>query len=420
MTPQERHNALCNVTGETLWGFQVALILPTTVLTVLLTQLDASKTTIGLIPSFEGVAMFLSVAGIYLFRSHKKRKLRIILFHYLVFTPCLIVMGLAVLAHDSIPRDVLKLLLIGSWAIFMGGAGIVGAAWMDWVAHLFRQEIRGTITGASWGFSNLAGVAGALISGWALRGNQGLAVYGWLYLAAALFATLSISTFFAIRDPARDLAADHAPGWSEIFVGAVESLSDPDFRSLLAGRCLGLAGFCIGPFVALYYLSPVGGSLPDSLVVTLGSAQTAGSAICCMLFGRIGDRVGHRFGMILGIAFQIAALLSVLCIPGAVGCFFAMLFAGCVAGTILISYLNLVIESCPHEVRSAHILIGNMIVGIAGFIFPLIGARIAVLGGIPVLMKVSLAVSIAALVWSLLRMKDPRRRPAKITAPVLP
>src|SRR5271170_2042057 len=111
MTPQERHNAIFNVTGETLWGFQGAMVMPATVLTVLLTQLGASKGTIGLIPAFEGLAMFLSIAGVYLFRSHKKRKARIILFHYLVLTPCLGIMGLAVLAHDYIPRDVLKILL---------------------------------------------------------------------------------------------------------------------------------------------------------------------------------------------------------------------------------------------------------------------------------------------------------------------
>ena len=47
MTPRERHNATCNITGEVLWGFQAAMVMPTTVLTVLLAELGAAKTTIG-------------------------------------------------------------------------------------------------------------------------------------------------------------------------------------------------------------------------------------------------------------------------------------------------------------------------------------------------------------------------------------
>ena len=399
---------MCNITGETLWGFQVAMIMPATVLTVLLTQLGASKATVGLIPALEGLGMLVPVAGIYLFRSHKKRKSRIILFHYIVLVPCLAGMGLAVLAHDSIPREMLKFLLMGCWALFMAGCGMVGPTWMDWIAHLFRREIRGTITGASWGCSSLAGIAGALTAGRALQGNPDIRAFGWLYLAAALFAMLSITVFVAIRDPAQDMAVDRAPGWREMIAAIADSMSDRAFRGILIGRSLGLAGFCIGPFIALYYLSPSGGSLTDSLVVSLGAAQTAGAALSCMIFGRVGDRIGHRFGLLMGILFQICSLLSVLLIPGSTGCFLAMLFSGGVGGTLLISYLNLVIESCPHEVRAAHLMIGNMVVGVAGLLFPLVGASIAVWAGIPMLMKISLAVSVVALVWTVFRVRDPR------------
>jgi len=408
MTSQERHNAICNITGETLWGFQSTMVMPATVLTVLLTQLGASKATVGLIPSLDGLAMFLSVVGIYLFRSKKKRKLRIILFHYVTVVPLLGVMGLSVLAHGSIPRELLKIILMVSWAFFMGSIGMLAATWMDWIAHLFRQEIRGTITGAGWGCSSLAGIAGALTSGWVLRSNDDIHAFGWLYLGACVFAALSVAIFLAIRDPAEEMLVDSAPGLREMVAAARESLSSIPFRRVLIGRCLGLAGYCIGPFIALHYLSPAGGGLANSLIVSLGAAQTAGSAICCVLFGRIGDRIGHRFGMLMGIVFQLCSLLSVLLIHGPTGYFLAMLFSGCVGGTLLISYLNLVIESCPHEVRAAHLMIGNLVVGVAGLLFPMAGACIAIHAGIPRLMVVSLAVSAVALVWNIRKVKDPR------------
>jgi MFS family permease len=194
----------------------------------------------------------------------------------------------------------------------------------------------------------------------------------------------------------------------DIIAAARGSLADAGFRRVLTGRCLSLAGFCIGPFIALHYLSAGGGGLAASLVVSMGAAQTGGSAVACMLFGRIGDRAGHRFGMLMGVVFQIGSLLSALLIKGPAGCFLAMLLAGCVWGTSMISYMNLVIESCPHKVRSAHLMIGNMVVGVAGLLFPIAGALLAAHAGIPALMEASLAVSALALAWGLWKVKDPR------------
>lgn len=408
MTPQERYNAACNITGEAVWGFQAAMVLPGTVLTVLLTELGATRMTIGIIPSLDGLGMLLPIVGIYVFRSRKKRKTQIVMFHYLFFTPLLALMGLSVLIHDFIPAAMLRALLIGSWALFTCGVGMVTPAWLDWISHLFRREIRGTVTGIAWGSSNLAGIAGALTGGWALRGNNTFDNFGWLYLGASALATLSITIIWAIQDPAEDLIEDFVPGLKEIINAARESLSDIPFRHLLIGRCLGLAGFCIGPFIALHYLSADGGGLASSLVVSLGAAQTAGSAFSCMLFGRIGDRVGHRFGLLMGVVFQLASLLSVLTLHGTVGCFLAMLMSGCVGGTLTISYMNLVVESCPHQVRSAHLMIGNMVVGVAGMLFPAAGAFLAANAGIKPLMEVSFLVSAVALAWSLWKVKDPR------------
>ena len=103
MTPQERYNAACNITGEAVWGFQAAMVLPGTVLTVLLTELGATRMTIGIIPSLDGLGMLLPIVGIYVFRSRKKRKTQIVMFHYLFFTPLLALMGLSVLIHELYP-----------------------------------------------------------------------------------------------------------------------------------------------------------------------------------------------------------------------------------------------------------------------------------------------------------------------------
>jgi hypothetical protein len=407
MTPQERHNAICNITGEALWGFQVALIPSATVLTVLLLRMGARTSTIGLIPTIEGASLLLQVVGIYLFRHHKTRKWRIVLWHYVAMIPFLTLMGIAILYRARFSTTLLIVLLLSGWALFYGAIGVALAAWQDWIAHLFHEKIRGTVTGLAWGSSSFAGVGATLLAGRILKLQPATDTYGYLYIAASVIAAVSIATFLLIRDPAQSLHDEVPPRFIHMLRAAAASLRDANFRAILLGRCLCLAGFCIGPFIAVSFR--VSAHLADSTIVTLGSAQTLGSAISCIGFGRLGDRLGHRLGFLMGAVLQIACLLSILLVPGAVGCLLAFLFAGGVLGVLTISYMNLVLESCPHDIRSAHLVIGNIVVGIIAIIFPILGSRFAQSHGLRSLMLASLGISCVATLWIALKVCDPRR-----------
>jgi MFS family permease len=409
MTRDQRHNATCNVVGEALWGFQGAMVLSSTVLTVLLTKFGAARTTLGLIPMLEGATLLLQLIGVYLFRCHRTRKWRIVLWHYFGMIPFLGLLGLAIFGRAHFAPPVLVVVLLLCWVLFCGAVGVAGAAWQDWVAHLFEARFRGTVTGLAWGFSSLAGVAGTLCAGALLRRYPQTDTYGWLYIAAMVVATLSITVFAVVRDPAEH--QDSVPGASlpQILAAARQSLADANFRAILVGRSLAAAGFCIGPFIAVHYLSSAGGALPEATIISLGAAQTAGATVTCILFGRLGDRLGHRFGVLAGTVFQVASLVSLLLIPKATGCLMAYLFAGCVGGILIVSYTNLVIDSCPHGVRSAHLVVGNLVVGLVLLLAPLVSSQIAEHRGIPTLVVFSLVVSLGSVLWIAVRVREPRR-----------
>jgi MFS family permease len=251
-------------------------------------------------------------------------------------------------------------------------------------------------------------VGATLLAGWILKTHPATNTYGYLYLAACAIASLSITTFLLIRDPAQSLRDEIPPRLTHMLLAAISSLRSANFRAILAGRCLCLAGFCIGPFIAVYFRSAAGGGLADSMIVSLGCAQTLGSAISCIAFGRLGDRVGHRIGFLVGAVLQIACLLCILLLPGAIGCLLAFLFAGGVGGVLTISYMNLAIESCPHQIRSAHLVVGNIVVGVIATIFPILGSRFAQSHGLRDLMLGSLVISCIAVLWIAIKVCDPR------------
>ena len=97
MQRRDFRNALFVVCGESLCGFQAALVASATVLTVLLVRHGASERMIGAITAIEGglvvVPQFL---GLYLFTSRRRRKRQLLIWHFVAILPFLFVSGAVV------------------------------------------------------------------------------------------------------------------------------------------------------------------------------------------------------------------------------------------------------------------------------------------------------------------------------------
>jgi MFS family permease len=198
-----RNTALC-VAGEGLWGLHAALVTPMTVLTLLLRHYGAGARMIGAITAIEsGLIVLPQVFGLYGFRSLASRKRRLIAWHYALPIPLLLLSGAAVLTLDAhLSPIAMRWLLSLLFALFTTSIGIIGGVWMDWLAHLFPRQTRGTVFGLTFFSSALCGTLGAAAAGRILRVAPGLPTYGVLYIAGAAIAALSITAFVFIRDPA--------------------------------------------------------------------------------------------------------------------------------------------------------------------------------------------------------------------------
>jgi MFS family permease len=132
-------------------------------------------------------------------------------------------------------------------------------------------------------------------------------------------------------------------------------------------------------------------------------------AVGNLLLGRLGDARGHLPGIAIGYGAQIVALIVLLTTRGVGGCILAYLAAGfCSSGT-WVSHTNMVIEACPHDYRTVHIAAANMVMGLSGFAVPLIAGAVAGAWGLRLLFMLNVCFSVAALVWVLARVRDPRR-----------
>ena len=253
MTPRDRHNALSNTLGESLWGFQMAMVAPATVLTVLLRHYGSGERLIGSVGAIESGAVLLpQVLGVYLFTSRKRRKVHLVLWHVLLMSPMLLVMGVLARGPGGMSPRAVAIALLVCFGWFQTAMGVIVAVWLDWLAHLFGPAIRGRVFGISWCCSALAGTGGALAAGHVLETYPQPLAFSYLYMAASAMTVASMAAFCLMKDPAADAPADSpVAGTTGLLDSFKSSLGDRNFRAFIIGRIIATGGFCIGPFITV-------------------------------------------------------------------------------------------------------------------------------------------------------------------------
>jgi MFS family permease len=314
---------------------------------------------------------------------------------------------LAFRAH--VPAWGLRWGLLGCWAMFQGAIGLVTPVWLGWVAHLFGQRTRGLVMGISFGVSASAGALGALAAAWIIGNPVAPGGFPLLYLTALALGYLSISTFWFMRDPADHQWTDPpAPGPAEVASHFLTSLRDRNFRAALIGRALAGAGVCVAPLVTSHYISPEGGGLTEQSVVRLGWLLLLMMAVGTLGLGLHGDQRGHRAGLIVGAGLQCVAPILLLTTHGWASCAAVFALAGLAQSAGFMSNLNIVLETCPHENRAAHITVANLVVAPMAILMPLAAGAVVQYWGIAPMCFVWLALSAAAAIWYLTQLRDPR------------
>ncbi|MBA3709933.1 MAG: MFS transporter [Planctomycetes bacterium] len=402
-------NSVCNVFGEALWGFQWALVTPATVLVILLAEHGAGERTTSLIPAIETGGLLLpQILGPFLFRSRRRLKQHMLIYHLVAVLPFLFVIA-ALVSVPGWSDAVVRVALLGCFAAYICAIGVVVAAWNAWFAHLFDVSIRGTVSGIIWCAMAAGGALGALTSGRIIAAYAGANPYPLLYTLAGLVATLSIAAYWLIEDPAATEPDPPRLTVHDLFARGRASLADANFRAFIVARVLSNAGMCVVPLIALHFLSSEAGGLSHGTVVVCGIGLTLGSAAASLVFGRLGDRLGHRMGLACGIALQMAALAALLVADGLAGCIVVYSLLGLSGGSSMIAAQNLQIETCPHDSRIAHLIAGSLVIGIAAVFVPIVVGLIAGAFGHAAAFGGCLAVSAIALIWTLAAMREPRR-----------
>ncbi len=405
-----RHNFICNAMGESFWGFQVSLVAPATVLVVLLRDMGASPGFISSLASIDAAFLFLpQFVGAWFFSRFKSLKKPILLWHYLCIIPAFCLIGFFVFLEPWTGPVLCRWLILMAYAMSVFSMGLILSVWWAWLSSIFPEKCRGTVLGVSFFSSAFFGTAAGLLAGWVLSHYPGRHSFIYLYMAAAAIQVLSITIFTFVREPSSDVDIDKAPeGLQDLLSRFRQSIGDSNFREFIFSRILGSMGFCILPLIAVYYSSEAGGNIVKGQLVSYGAAMTVGTALTNLSLGRLGDHFGHRLGIVIGLMAQVLTVTLMLFSRGSISCILVYFGAGICMGSSFISHINMLIETCPHPNRLAHIALGNTMLGAAVIPGPILAGKLFGLYGHKPVFVITLMFSFAALAWVLLRVRDPR------------
>jgi MFS family permease len=330
------------------------------------------------------------------------RKMPTIKFFAWIGRPIFLVFGAFLLFSGSIWPAVFLLGLYFSSFYFSFTDSIAGVAWFDILGKAFSHRERGRVIGIGQAVSGILSIAAGAVIGWILE-SSGLSFpenYGLILALASVSFMIALGGMYLIREPLEPVTAERQK-MIEYLPGLVRIIrQDRTFLRVNASRLLISLCALASPFFAVFAIRELG--MAEASVGWFAIAQTIGSALAGLLFGWIADSLGsHIVIRIVGGVYLLAPCLVLAAgiIEGG-GVFpvvlvaAAFLFLGLGDGSIMLGFLNYVLEIAPPGQRPVYIGLTNTLVGVI-VLFPFIGGTLADWGGYRIVFLLA-AVGIAA------------------------
>jgi MFS family permease len=349
--PQEDKDSIRgSLRASTLDGLFATIFTTTTggvLLSNLLVELHASPTQIGMLASIPMLANLLQPLGAFLSNRGQSRRWYNLLVYTLARLPWFgLVGGIAIATLGYLSSDQLVLLTLGMvfFTSFIGALG--SASWLSWLAALVPHKLRGRYFGFRNSVASLTSllaipIGGLIVSRWPGGTLQGYAVVLLVGIAAG-FVSLGFQALMMDVDPQQQGLLVEAKERGHR--GAVSDLpsegavSDPPsqtettfakdsppernspgtpasiwqngnfLRFLVYFSVWMFAVNLSAPFFNLYLLDDL--KLDVSLVTIYNSLSAAANLLMLLVWGRLADRLGNRFLLLLvGILVAVTPIL---------------------------------------------------------------------------------------------------------------
>jgi MFS family permease len=232
--------------------------------------------------------------------------------------------------------------------------------------------------------------------------------YSAVAAAGVVFFLIALAVLSRVKEP-DSLRAPYTPlRPGDLFRRFGHSLSEVNFRRYLIGRILMTLGAGGAAFYALHFQSEAGGGVPEATVIKLSSVLLIGQCLVSYPLGRLGDRMGHKVGVVLGAFGQVAAILVAFLATGPVACGAAFALCGMAWAAAWVCHVNMLFETCPHDSRVAHITLSNMVLGPVLALVPMGTGWLVEAVSVRTGIGLTLIPTLLGVIWLAFAVREPR------------
>lgn len=405
--PHVRHNFVLNVLDGAVFTFAMSLASRSTVLPLFVQKLGGSNLAIGLLPVLWTIGFNLPQLFIANHARQVRSKKRLVLQTGLVQRlPWLLLAIVTATLLWELSATWALVVFFAIYAMAAVGGSLNLPGWFDLVAKLTPVRLRGRLFAWRAVLGALFGMLAGWIVGAVLDGVAAPQSFALLFGLAFVVAMVSYAILAQIREEAPPLPPRRVH-YREFLRQLPHILRrDRRFRNFLVADALLITAMMADAFFAIYALERFGlseGHLGQFIIVLTGS-----TALGSLLFGHLADRLGHRLNLVLAALATLLACLAALFAPTPE--VFLLVFVGASFAVVLpsISRLPIVAELCSEEDRPTYIALMNALTApfaLSGLLAGWLADRF----GFGVLFVATAAVALAAAVWLLAMVPEPRR-----------
>jgi len=402
-----RFNVAVGLVDAAFFGFGWGFSSFGTIIPLFVSQMTDSAILIGLIPAIHAVGWQLPQ----LFTANQVARLR-------RFKPMVMMMTI----HERLPFLGLALAAwllphFGAWIIlpftfllliWQGlGSGFTANPWQSMIAKIIPAEARGSFYGIQAAVANIVISGAAVLAGYLLDLLDSPLDYVLCFLIASVGYWASLGALAFTREP-EDTEKVIPETEASIFKGMGEILRrDKNFAAFMAVRVIyqfATMGFA---FYIVYALRQFGMDEVTAgfMTATLTITQTIANAG----MGWLGDRVGHRAMLIIGMAAVAFSSILAWGAPG-LNWFYLVFIISAIANVAFWTIgMAMVVQFGSETERPLYIGMSNTLVAPFTILAPLLGGWIADAFGYQTTFLLSALGGVVVTLMMIFMVKDPRR-----------
>ncbi|MEE8335455.1 MAG: MFS transporter [Candidatus Neomarinimicrobiota bacterium] len=337
-----RHNLALNVFHESTWGFGIAFHDSATILPLFLIQLGAPLGVVGSLAGLFAVLFsFPQLISALLGRNIRNIKAATVGVHILIWPPIFIAgFTFAFIAPAGPSAWIFYYICFIFYALSIG---FVLPIWGTFIREVTKRKNRGTFLGISFVGNSIGGFAGGLAVKSLLTSRIPFPNnFGWGFLIT--FASIAVGTlvFLGYRLRTKGKLKPHRS--VHAFFAELKQIltQNKNFRAYLVSRIFLTAQM---PAISLYAVhAQMKFNFDISEAGLLTSAKVVAFGFGSFLGGKIGDRAGHKTGMVFASFCSLSALIIALFSQSMLWVYGIFIFLGLGQGAFMPCALSLIYD----------------------------------------------------------------------------